>query len=137
MLTLSLKEKNELARIARKYSLTLVLLFGSRVIDKKFLHQESDFDVAYLSSRPLNLEEESRLIVDLAPIFRSENVDLVNLKKAPPLLFYAVFNRCQVLYERNSFVFALQRVYAFKKYIETKPLYEERFRRLEREIKSL
>ena len=131
----AIDKKRLLQKIAQKYSLELILLFGSMISGKT--HRESDFDVAYSSSRDLDLEKEAKLIIDLAPIFKSENVDLVNLKKASPLLLYAITKNCSVLYEKKPLSFAFLRAYAFKKYIETKPLYEEKFRRLEKTIKTL
>lgn len=130
-----IKDKQLIKKIAQKYNLELILLFGSRV--EKKLHKESDFDVAYLAKRNLTLNEESELIVKLAPTFKSENIDLVNLRKAPPLLFYAITKDCQVIYERDPLVFPILRAYAFKKYIETKPLYETKFKRLGKRIKRL
>lgn len=133
---LGIKEKKIIEKIAQEYSLELLLLFGSKVSGGEH-HKESDFDVAYLSKDYLTLEEEAKLIVELFPVFKSENIDLVNLKKAPPLLFYAVFKNCQLLYEKTPFVFATLCAYAFKKYVETKPLYQEKFQRLQEKINKL
>ena len=131
----TINKKDLLGRIAQKYSLELILLFGSRANKKN--QRESDFDVAYLSKKALDLEEESKLIVELAPVFKSENIDLANLKKASPLLSFAITNNCQILYEENPLIFPTLRVYAFKKYIETKPLYEEKFKRLQNKLKKI
>lgn len=131
-----IKSKKELLeKIAQKYSIELILLFGSRISGE--IHKESDFDIAYLSKRNLDLMEEAKLICDLMPIFKSEKIDLVNLKKALPLLLFAITDHCQVLYEKNPLIFPTLRVYAFKKYIETKPLYEEKFKRLQKRIKKI
>lgn len=132
-----IKNTKKLREIAEKYNLKLLLLFGSRTGKKKFLHKESDFDVAYLPKKDLDLTEEAKLICDLMPIVRSEKVDLVNLKKASPLLFYAIFQNCQVLYADDPLLFYYLRSYAFKKYIETKPLYQERAKRINKLIKNL
>lgn len=121
--------------IAQHYSLRLLLLFGSQVEGKK-LHSESDFDVAYLSAKKLDLRQEARMMTELAPVFRSENTDLVNLKNASPLLFYAVFKKCKVLYQENDLIFPSYRAYAFKKYVEAKPLYELKFNQLKEKIKT-
>ena len=129
------KEKALIERVAQKYLLELVLLFGSRVQRK--IHRESDFDIAYLSKKLLDLEKEAKLIIELSPIFKSENIDLVNLKKAPPLLFYAITKNCKVLYEKTPLLFANLRAYSFKKYIETKPFYEEKFKRLKEKINKM
>ena len=129
------KIKEKMEEIARKYELFFVALFGSRASGK--YHKKSDFDVAYLSKVELNLEQESELIIDLSRIFKNDNIDLVNLKNAKPLLYYAIFNNCRVIYEKTSLLFPTLRAYAFKKYIETKPLYEERFKKLEAKIASM
>lgn len=128
-------KKDLIDKISQKYYLELLLLFGSQVSGK--ISKESDFDVAYLSGQDLGLTDEANLIVEIAPIFKSENIDLVNLKKASPLLLYAITRNCQVLFEKNPLNFASLRAYAFKKYIETKPLYEQKFKRSREIIKNL
>lgn len=115
--------------IAQKYDLRLVLLFGSRVEGKQ-LHQESDFDVAYLSKRKLDLMEEAKMMLAMTPYFHSENIDLVNLKNASPLLYYGVFDKCQVLFQEDELLFPTLRVYAFRKYVEMQPIYELKHQRL-------
>jgi predicted nucleotidyltransferase len=135
MLFLATKEKNLLKKIAQQYSLELILLFGSRVSEKT--HKESDYDIAYLSKKNLDLMEEAKLICDFMPVFKSDKVDLANLKKVPPLLLFAATNDCQVLYEKNSLIFPTLSAYAFKKYIETKPLYEEKFKRLQKRLEKI
>lgn len=126
------KIKEKTKKIAQKYALSFVVLFGSQATGRT--HQKSDFDIAYLSETDLNLEQESNLIFDLSVIFRNENIDLLNLKNAKPLLYYGVFKNCRVIFEKTPLMFQTLRTYAFKKYVETKPLYEEKFKRLEEKI---
>ncbi|PIP23414.1 MAG: nucleotidyltransferase domain-containing protein [Candidatus Nealsonbacteria bacterium CG_4_10_14_0_2_um_filter_38_17] len=128
-------KKEIIERIAQKYDLELILLFGSRASGKNY--KGSDFDIAYLAKKDLDLNKEARLIIDISPVFKSENIDLLNLRKAPPLLLYAVTKDCQVIYERNELIFSTIRAYAFKKYVETKYLYEEKFKKLREKIKTL
>lgn len=130
-----LKNKEILREMGKKYKLKLLLLFGSRTNDKKFLHKESDFDVAYLSQKKLDITEEAKLICDLMPIFKSEKIDLVNLAKASPFLFYSIFKNCRILHTENHLLFYYLRSYAFKKYIETKSLYQEKASRVNEKIK--
>ena len=119
------KEKNkQINKIAKKYDLELLLLFGSQVANKKYLHKESDFDIAYLSKRDLDLMEESKLICDLMPVFKSEKVDLVNLRKANPLLMQQIFANHKLMYCRNPEIYSLYQIYAMKRYIEAKPLFD-------------
>ncbi len=122
-------------KIAQEYSLELVLLFGSRVSGR--IRKESDFDVAYLSRTKLDLTQESQMIIELAKIFRSDNIDLVNLKNAKPLIFYSIFNECEVIYEAKPMIFSSLRAYSFKKLIENRFLYEEKFRRLQKRLDNI
>lgn len=131
------KNIKKLREIAEKYDLKLLLLFGSRAGNKKFLHKESDFDVAYLSQKDLDLEEEAKLVCDLMPVFKSEKIDLMNLKKASPFLFYSIFQNCRILYADDPLLFYYLRSYAFKRYIEAKPLYQKKSERINELIKSL
>ncbi|MBI2577933.1 MAG: nucleotidyltransferase domain-containing protein [Candidatus Wildermuthbacteria bacterium] len=131
------KQRKKLQEIAQRYELELVLLFGSRVKGK--LHKESDYDVAYISRQDLDLEEEGKLITDLLLIIHPSDerlINLVNVRKATALLLYDMTSRCRVLYERTPGIFARLQAYAFKKYVESKPLYEAKFLRLGRIIKS-
>jgi len=126
--------RNQLIKkTAREFSLELLLLFGSRA--EGTAHSKSDFDVAYLSGKRLDLKEESGLALALSSIFKSDNIDLVSLAKASPLLYFAIFRNCQVLYEHKPLMFDRLRAYSFKKYVETQPLYEEKFARLKRALK--
>lgn len=131
MIEFSEKQNTLLEEIAKKYSLDLLLLFGSRITGKT--HKGSDYDVGYVSSQKLSLDQEGQLIVDLLPVFGiidERLINLVNIRKAPPLLLYAMTGQCQVLFERKPPAFAVLRALAFKKYIETQPLYREKERRL-------
>ncbi|MDD2732082.1 MAG: nucleotidyltransferase domain-containing protein [Candidatus Pacebacteria bacterium] len=130
----NLKEKKTIKKIADKYFLDLILLFGSRASGKNY--KRSDFDIAYLGRKELDLNKEAGLILELSSVFKSENIDLVNIKKSSPLLFYAITKECRIIYEKNPVIFPALRAYAFKKYIETKPLYEEKFKRLRNKIKG-
>lgn len=129
------KQKSLIEKMAHEYALELVLLFGSRVSGK--IRKDSDFDVAYLSGKNLDLTQEAQMITEFAEVFKSENIDLVNLKKAKPLIFYAIFNECQVIYESRPLIFSALRAYSFKKYIENKFLYEEKFNRLQKRIDNI
>jgi len=118
------KEKNRINEIARKYSLKLLLLFGSRA--SKEHYESSDFDVAYLSERILDLEEELRMVMELYPFFKSENVDIVNLKNAPPLLMKLIFEKHEVLFCSDLRAYNLYKIYAVKRYIEAAPIFRLR-----------
>lgn len=118
------KTKTQIESLAEKYDLELILLFGSMAGGEKYLHQESDFDIAYLSKKNLTFEEEIKLDCDLMPIFKSDRIDLTNLKRANPLLMKQIFDKHQIIYCGNQEVYNTYQVYAIKKYIEAKPLFD-------------
>lgn len=124
-----------LKKIIRKYRLQLLLLFGSQAEGSP--HKRSDFDIAYYARKDLDLMDEARMIVDLAPMVKSENIDLVNMKKAPPLLLYAIFLHPKILYAKDMFLFYNMQSYAFKKYVEARPLFEETSRRLKERMEKI
>lgn len=132
MIELSPQNRTKIAVLARLFSLELLVLFGSQVTGKT--HAESDYDIGYQSSRQLGLDEEGTLINKLLSLTKERDerkINLVNIKKAPPLLFYAITDSCQLLYEKEPAIFDRVRSYAFKKYLETRSLYKEKARRLQ------
>jgi len=135
MIELSKQKKEKIEQIAQKYSLEMLLLFGSQISGKT--HKESDYDIAYLSEMDFSIEDEGRLIIDLLPIVEGRDeriINLVNIKKTTPLILYAMTAHAQILYEKDTVTFAQLRAYAFKKYIEMKPMYKERERRMQKQF---
>ena len=128
------KQTQKIEEVAKKYSLKLVLLFGSQATDKT--RKESDFDVAYLPEKNLSFDDEIDKNLQFTYIFRHDRVDTVDMRKAPALLLYAIFRQCLILFKKDDLIFPTYRAYAFKKYIEAKPFYEERFKKLKNKIKN-
>lgn len=121
-------QQQKIKKIAQQYRLKLVLLFGSQSEDR--VHKESDFDIAYLAEKTLDFKSEYHLNYEFTNVFQRDKVDTVDLQKVPPLLLYAVFQSPQILFQKNELIFPSYQAYAFKKYIEAGPLYEEKYRRL-------
>ena len=122
------KNQKQIKKIAKKYKIKLLLLFGSQA--NKKTHKLSDVDVAYLSQKTLCLKKESNLIIDLMPFFKSEYIDLVNICQASPLLLYAIVNNCKKIYQSEPLLLANLQCYAFKSFIEAKPLFQLQKQRL-------
>lgn len=130
MLTQDMREK--VVEVARKYNLSLVLLFGSQATGKT--HKGSDYDIAYLSDAPLSLKDESKLVIDLMQMFRSEAVDIASIRGASPLLLYEIVHTGEVLFERTPSLFTSLYVYAIRVYEEARPLFELRSEFLKKRI---
>ncbi|NSW92053.1 MAG: nucleotidyltransferase domain-containing protein [Firmicutes bacterium] len=122
----------ELNDIVAKYNLYLLLTFGSYNTDR--FTENSDIDLAYLSNRRLNVEEEMELLKDMVVYFKRDGIDLVNLTKADPLLAFQIACNSKVLYEENN-SFILFKMKASAIYADTKHLRVLRRKFLQEQLK--
>lgn len=129
------KLKNRVSKLAEKYGLRLVLLFGSQA--RGDTHKESDIDIAYLSGKSLDFNQECYLNFEFTTIFHQDRVDTADLKKANPLLMYAIFDNPGALFQEDNLIFSNYQAYAFKKYIEAQPIFEERARRVREYVSEI
>lgn len=123
--------------LAKKYSVRLLVQFGSTVEGKT--HQESDVDIAYLSAKKLGIMEEGRLILDLAQTLKIpiEKIDLGNIKGASSLFLKQIFDKGRPLYEIESSLFNEYQIYAYKRFFEDKPIYEFEAKLSDKKLKYL
>lgn len=129
------KLKDRVAKLAEKYGLRLVLLFGSQARGET--HKESDMDIAYLSGKPLDFNQECYLNFEFTTIFHQDRVDTVDIKKSNPLLMYAIFDCPKILFQADDIIFSNYQAYAFKKYIEATPIFQERARRVREYVNKI
>lgn len=116
--------------IAEKYRLSLVVLFGSQATGKT--HKQSDVDIAILSEKELGLREMGELTLVFMQGLKTKDVDVVDLKTAPPLLLKQVATNAVLLYESKPLIFSTFRIYALKRYMEARPLFKLREEALSR-----
>ena len=121
-------EKQEIIKkIAEKYGLKLMLLFGSQVKGKT--HKESDYDIAYLSDKKLSFEDEGRMIIDLAGIVGARDERLINLadiRKAGALLLKEIFDRHQIIFCSDRNTYDSYKIFAVKNFFDSRPLFDLR-----------
>lgn len=122
IITARMTEKLE--ELASRYHLSLVVIFGSQSTGKT--HPGSDIDIAFVSDRPLTVEEDVRLNYELTTIFGTDRVDTVNIHHAPPLLMKRIFDEGTPLYQKTGQEFFRYRIYAMRRFIEAQPLYTMR-----------
>ncbi len=118
------KQSERISDIAGIYGLELVLLFGSRVRGK--VHKESDFDVAYVSKKKLDFEQEYHLNYEFTRVFGHDEVDTVDIRKAAPLLMNQIFKDHQILFCSDMTKYHKYKIYAVKRYMEAAPLFKLR-----------
>ena len=131
---IEIRDDKKIIELAQKYNIKMLLLFGSRA-DKSF-KKGSDFDVAYIAEFGLNLDEEISLSFDLSQIFKSEDIDLVNLKKASPLTLKQIAENSLILYQKNVSIFNEFFIHVMRIYSEAKILFKMREEYLNKKIAS-
>ncbi|MBI2100813.1 MAG: nucleotidyltransferase domain-containing protein [Candidatus Vogelbacteria bacterium] len=122
MVAVSPKIKQDVAALAEKYGLTLVVLFGSQV--SGLTHKESDVDVAYRADKKLSFDDEVLLNFDLTEVFKNDKVSLVNFKTAPPLLLKQIVTNVIVLYERTPHLFTETLLRSLRAYDDAMGIFE-------------
>ena len=130
--------KSKIAPLAEKYNLKLIVLFGSRVSGR--IHQESDYDVAYLSDKEFSSEEESRFILELMPILRVADerlMNLVDMKTASPLLLYSITHKGQLLFEKEPWTFFKLKLRAWKMFLDTQLFRDNCFKIVKKRVLTM
>lgn len=114
------EQKFKIAKIAKKFRLKLIIIFGSFANGKN--RQDSDLDIAVLSSKEIFFKEQIGLINELSRIF-NKDVDLSVLNRANPLLLFQASKNSILVYgsRRDFFNFKL---YAFNAYNDYAPYFE-------------
>ncbi len=105
----------QLQALARQYQLELVILFGSRA--KGTSRPGSDTDIAVLRRQGIVPPEKVlELTYRLGRALDMPNPELVDLRRASPLLKYEVARSGQALYEAEPGLFQRFHVLAWKLY---------------------
>lgn len=130
--------KSKIVPLAQKHNLKLVILFGSRVTGR--IHEESDYDVAYLSDRELSLEEEGGFMYGLMPILGIKDerlVNIVDMKTAGPLMLYSITQKGVLLFESHTSIFLRLKLYAWKAFIDSQLFRNNYFRIVKERIQAM
>ncbi|HMH53568.1 MAG TPA: nucleotidyltransferase domain-containing protein [Candidatus Acidoferrum sp.] len=104
----------DLAEMARRHGIRLLLQFGSTVSGG--VHERSDLDLGLVLDDPsLSLGRYADLHADLHALFPGRKIDMAVLNHADPLFLKQVTDRCRLLHGSEA---ELQRLklYAFKRY---------------------
>ncbi|MDP2166722.1 MAG: nucleotidyltransferase domain-containing protein [Thermodesulfovibrionales bacterium] len=110
-----------LSPLFKASGLKLVLLFGSALTGGA--HKRSDLDLAFLFDGPADVLGLTNSAVRL---LRTDNIDVVDLRRASPLLRYSIVRTGKVLYERSPGIFNEFCSLAFRVYVDTKKLRDAR-----------
>jgi predicted nucleotidyltransferase len=123
--------KQRLAPLFQEPGLQIVLLFGSRVSGR--IHSGSDIDLGVLFDSPVDLVRMTNRVTGL---LRTDRVDMVDLRRASPLLAFSAARQSHLLYERSAGLFNQFYSLSFRRYIDTKKLRDARKRTIQNFLKE-
>lgn len=126
--------KNRIEQLGRAHRLSLVVLFGSQASGK--VYKQSDVDIAFLAERPLGPREIGELALAFSRALGMNDVDLLDLKTAPPLLLKQIAIGSRLLYESEPSLFARFKIYGLKRYMEARSLLKLREASLEKFLQT-
>jgi uncharacterized protein len=106
--------------------LELLVLFGSAATGRA--RPSSDLDLAVLCEGPADLDA---LYVALAARFRTDRLDLVDLRRVGPLLAFQIARAGLVLFERSPGLFRQFQSLAARRYADTRRLREAQRRAIQ------
>ena len=106
--------------------LELLILFGSSASGR--IRKTSDVDVAVRCDAAADLDA---LFMALAPRLKSDRLDLVDLRRAGPLLAFEVARSGYVLFERSPGLFREFQSLASRRYADTRKLRDAQKRSLQ------
>jgi predicted nucleotidyltransferase len=113
---LSIEEiKRRLMPLFKDEGLQFILIFGSVVSGK--IHKQSDIDLAFLYDKSIDILMLTNKIINL---LHTDNVDIIDLKYASPILKFSAAKNGKLLYERRPGLFSEFYSLAFRMYIDTK-----------------
>jgi predicted nucleotidyltransferase len=113
--------KARLAPLFNEEALQFVLLYGSQ--SSRQVHPESDIDLGFLYDEPVDILELTNKVTRL---LHKDRVDVVDLRRANPLLCYSAVRQGKLLYERSPGLFHSFYSLSFRRYIDTKKLRDAR-----------
>jgi len=115
------KIKLDAEKIAEKYDLDLLLLFGSRA--KGNVHKFSDYDFGYVARNDFDYIKIGELGMDLEKSTHSRFVEIVDLKKAGPFLLKEIVKNNVVIFAKE-YAYEVFFSYAVRNYLESNRLFE-------------
>ena len=115
------KIKEALQPFFHQPGLQLVLLFGSRAAGRT--GKGSDLDLAVLGDKPVDLVKVTNEVIKSLHL---NEVDVVDLRRASPLLAMEIVRQGKVLFEKEPGIYPQACSLIFRRYVDTRKLREAR-----------
>lgn len=125
--------KNKIKKIAQKYGLKIVLLFGSQAKGRS--HPQSDLDLAFYPQKKV---DEQKLYEEFTHLFRRADIDLINFKENHNhLLRYQILSEGIPLYESRPGLKSTMEWQSFFDYVDFKKYYDSLDKLLTKKLKRI
>lgn len=123
--------RNGLSPLFNDEGLRLIVLFGSAVSGK--MHKKSDIDLAFLFDKPVDILALTNRVIRL---LHTDNIDVVDLRRASPLLKFSAVKSGMLLYEREPGMFNEFYSLAFRMYVDTRKLRDAQAKAIQQFLKA-
>ncbi|MGQ9647616.1 MAG: type VII toxin-antitoxin system MntA family adenylyltransferase antitoxin [Thermodesulfobacteriota bacterium] len=110
--------KERLAPLFKDKELQLASVFGSAV-SGELKKQRSDIDLAFLFDKPVDILALTNRVIRL---LHFDDVDVIDLRRASPLLRFSSVKNGKLIYERSPGLFHEFFSLTFRRYVDTKKL---------------
>lgn len=123
--------KRKLTPLFGDEGLQFVLLFGS--VASGGASRQSDIDLALLFDEPVDILALTNRVVRL---LKTDKVDVIDLRRASPLLSFAGVKQGKLLFERSPGLFNSFCSLAFRRYVDTKKMRDAQGKAIEHFIEE-
>lgn len=124
--------------LSRHRDIQAAYIFGSAATGR--VRRDSDVDVAVLLARPRrggrSLSHRLRLMADLSAALRRNDVEVVVLNEAPPLLAHRVLSKGRLVLERSRSARVRFQVRTAGRYLDLIPMFETHIRYLKKHVRE-
>lgn len=110
---------NNIEKLVEDYGIKLLYIFGSYAKGKNT--EDSDLDIAVLLDENYNPMDKLSLIGDLTLIFKRNDIDLVILNSASPVLRHQIIKYGKLVYMESEEVKVFFEVKVLKVYMDMEP----------------
>lgn len=110
---------NNIEKLVEDYGIKLLYIFGSYAKGKNT--EDSDLDIAVLLDENYNPMDKLSLIGDLTLIFKRNDIDLVILNSASPVLRHQIIKYGKLVYMESEEIKVFFEVKVLKVYMDMEP----------------
>lgn len=122
-------QKQQINKLARKQSLKYLYLFGSQARGQ--VKPLSDFDFAVKFNKKITkntFKAKLKLMTELSSILKFENVEVVDLEQADPILAFNIIKDGPVIYSQAEKERVMDRVKIMQVYYDRLYYYDRHFK---------